>query len=61
MAKPAVPKATRFEEAAPVNGTLDGTEEADAVTLPVPAGTVAMVVGDPGFPPAADVATGGAV
>jgi len=61
MAKAALPNATRFEAAAPVNGTWDGTEEAEAVTLPVPAGTVAMVVGDPGFPPAADVTPGGAV
>jgi len=50
MAKDALPKATRFEAAAPVNGTWDGTDEADATGLPVPTGMVAMVVA---FPPAA--------
>ena len=56
MAKDALPKATRFEEAAAANGTWDGTDEADAAGLPVPTGMVAMVVG---FPAAADVAAGG--
>lgn len=56
MAKDALPKATRFEAAAPVNGTWDGTDEADATGLPVPTGTVAMVVA---CPPAAEVPAAG--